>query len=101
MSGDLTRALDRNKLPLMGKIYDNYTQSALDRQGLQLKAAIADKTPAVQHALQMAQTEAAPYAFRYVSAAAIVLIVVFGVIWLRDRASGGYIPPPPALRKVA
>lgn len=77
-------------VPLMGKIYDSYTQLGLDRQGLQLKAAIADKTPAVQHALQMAQTEAAPYAFRYVSAAAIVLIVVFGVIWLRDRASGGY-----------
>jgi len=77
-------------VPLMGKIYDNYTQLALDRQGLQLKAAIADKTPAVQHALQMAQTEAAPFAFRYVSAAAIVLIVVFGIIWLRDRASGGY-----------
>jgi MFS family permease len=77
-------------VPLMGKIYDNYTQLALDRQGLQLKAAIADKTPAVQQALQVAQTEAAPYAFRYVSAAAIVLIVVFGIIWLRDRARGGY-----------
>jgi MFS family permease len=79
-------------VPLMGKIYDSYTQLALDRQGLQLKAALADKTPAVQQALQVAQTEAAPYAFRYVSAAAIVLIAVFGAIWFRDRAMGGYKP---------
>jgi MFS family permease len=77
-------------VPLMGKIYDNYTQAALSRQGLQLDAVIADKSPAMQAALQAAQTEAAPYAFRYVSAAAIVLIVVFGVIWMRDRAAGGY-----------
>jgi MFS family permease len=77
-------------VPLMGRIYDIYTQLALNRQGLQLQAAIADKSPAVQAALKLAQTEAAPYAFRYVSAAAIVLIVVFGVIWLRDRGMGGY-----------
>jgi MFS family permease len=77
-------------VPLMGKIYDNYTQAALSRQGLRLDAVIADKSPAMQAALRTAQTEAAPYAFRYVSAAAIVLIAVFGVIWLRDRAQGGY-----------
>jgi MFS family permease len=77
-------------VPLMGKIYDNYTQLALNRQGQQLSALIADKSPAAQAALQAAQTEAAPYAFRYISAAAIVLIVVFGIIWLRDRAAGGY-----------
>jgi MFS family permease len=77
-------------VPLMGGIYDHYTAQALSRQGLQLQAVIADKAPAAQAALKLAQTEAAPYAFRYVSAAAIVLIVVFGIIWLRDRARGGY-----------
>jgi MFS family permease len=77
-------------VPLMGGIYDHYTAQALSRQGLQLQAVIANKAPAAQAALTLAQTEAAPYAFRYVSAAAIVLIVVFGIIWLRDRARGGY-----------
>jgi MFS family permease len=77
-------------VPLMGKIYDNYTQRALNPQGLTLDALIKDKSVAAQHALQVAQTEAAPYAFRYVSAAALVLIVVFAVIWLRDRGMGGY-----------
>jgi len=77
-------------VPLMGRIYDIYTQLALDRQGLRLAALIADKAPAAQTALELARTEAAPYAFRYISAAAIVLIIVFGAIWLRDRAEGGY-----------
>ncbi len=77
-------------VPIMGRIYDTYTQTALSRQGLQLEALLADKAPAAQAALQTARTEAAPYAFRYVSAAAIVLIVVFGILWLRDRAMGGY-----------
>ena len=77
-------------VPLMGKIYDSYTQRALDRQGQQLSTLIANKSPAAQAALQMAQTEAAPYAFRYISAAAIVLIVVFAIVWMRDRARGGY-----------
>jgi MFS family permease len=77
-------------VPLMGKIYDNHTQAVLSGQGLRLDAVLADKSPAMQAALQAAQTEAAPFAFRYVSAAAIVLIVVFGIVWMRDRAAGGY-----------
>jgi MFS family permease len=77
-------------VPLMGRIYDSYTQLALDRQGLRLEALIADKAPAAQAALELARTEAAPYAFRYISAAAIVLVIVFAVIWMRDRAAGGY-----------
>lgn len=77
-------------VPLMGKIYDTYAQHALDRQGLQLSTLIADKSAAAQAALQAAQTEAAPFAFRYISAAAIVLIVVFGIVWMRDQARGGY-----------
>jgi MFS family permease len=77
-------------VPLMGKIYDNYTQRALDPQGLRLGDLIKDKSPAAQHVLDLAQTQAAPYAFRYISAAAILLIAVFGVVWLRDRAMGGY-----------
>jgi MFS family permease len=75
-------------VPIMGRIYDSYTQTALSRQGLRLENVIAD--PTAQQVLQTARTEAAPYAFRYISAAAVVLIVVFGILWLRDRAMGGY-----------
>jgi MFS family permease len=77
-------------VPLMGRIYDTYTQIALNPQGLRLETLIADKSETAQAALNAAREVAAPYAFRYVSAAAIVLIAVFGVIWLRDRAMGGY-----------
>jgi len=77
-------------LPLMGGIYDSYTQRALTPQGLRLGDLIKDKSQAAQAVLDAAHTQAAPYAFRYVSAAAIVLIVVFGIVWLRDQARGGY-----------
>jgi MFS family permease len=77
-------------VPLMGRIYDWYTQLALDAQGLRLEALLADKSPTAQAALEAARTVAAPYAFRYISAAALVLLVAFGIIWLRDRAMGGY-----------
>jgi MFS family permease len=77
-------------VPLMGRIYDRYTQIALNLRGLQLDALLADKSPAAQAALEAARTVAAPYAFRYISAGALVLLVVFGLIWLRDRSMGGY-----------
>jgi len=76
-------------VPLMGAIYDHYTQQELPA-GHALQTVIADKTPQVQALLEAARMEAAPYAFRYVSAGAIVLIIVFGAIWARDRAMGGY-----------
>jgi MFS family permease len=76
--------------PLMGWINDHYTQLALNAQGLRLETLVANKSAAAQHALEIARTTAAPYPFRYISAAAIVLILVFGVIWLRDLATGGY-----------
>ncbi len=82
-------------LPLMGRAYDVYTQRFLPA-GEQLQALInqaAQKTPVAEQAkqtLDAARTQAVPFAFRYVAALAIVLIVVFGIIWLRDRAAGGY-----------
>lgn len=76
--------------PLMGWINDRYTQLALNAQGLRLSDVIQNKSPAAQHVLELARTSASPYAFRYISASSVVLLVVFGIIWLRDRARGGY-----------
>jgi MFS family permease len=79
-------------VPLMGKVYDAYTTKALPA-GMALQDAIkqaSSKVPGAQDLLDKARTGAAPYAFRYVAALAIVLLIAFGIIWLRDRAKGGY-----------
>ncbi len=82
-------------LPAMGKIYDIYTQKFLPAgeqlQNLlkQIEAGGAAKE-AAQAILEPARTQAVPYAYQYVSAVAIFLLVVFGIIWLWDRARGGY-----------
>jgi MFS family permease len=76
----------------MGKIYDIYTQKFLPvgqkLTGDLVAQAAAD--PRVTQILDGARTQAVPYAFQYVAALAIFLLVVFGIIWLRDRAAGGY-----------
>jgi len=78
-------------VPLMGKVYDAYTTKALPLgtklQDL-IRQAATDKVAQAQ--LDAAHTQAAPFAFRYVAALAIVLLIVFGIIWLRDKAMGGY-----------
>lgn len=61
-------------LPWMGGIYDSFTQRGVAR-GMELEAA---------------RIAAAPMSFRYVAALSTVLVVVFGAIWLRDKARGGY-----------
>jgi hypothetical protein len=61
-------------LPWMGSIYDEFTR----------RAQAAGLAP------EAARASAAPVSFRYVAALSFVLVVVFGLIWLRDRASGGY-----------
>ena len=61
-------------LPWMGSIYDEFTKRA-EAAGLPPEAARAS---------------AEPVSFRYVAALGLILIVVFGLIWLRDRATGGY-----------
>jgi len=79
-------------LPAMGRIYDTYTQKALGA-GASLQGLLEDvagKVPGAAEQLEIARTSGAPYAFRYVSAAAIVLLVVFGAIWLWDKSRGGY-----------
>ena len=61
-------------LPWMGKIYDNAV-ARLTAQGMGGEAA---------------KTAAGPIAFQQVSQFALILIVVFGAIWLMDKSKGGY-----------
>ena len=69
-------------LPLLGQIYDN------------AKIQIAGGADAFAK-LSPAETErvlgeAAQTSFRYVSAIPLILLVVFGAIWMYDRSRGGY-----------
>jgi len=89
-------------LPFMGGIYDTYTQQKLadadpgvlatvgtcDLSVVMEKAAAGDQV--AKQLLDAAGSEAVPFAFRYVAAGCIALVIVFGMIWLRDRAAGGY-----------
>jgi MFS family permease len=79
-------------LPAMGKIYDNFTQKALPAGEMleSLRDKIAGGNTSAQGMIDAAQKIASPMAFRYVAALGIVLVVVFGLMWLRDKAAGGY-----------
>jgi MFS family permease len=61
-------------VPFMGKIYDDTLSAAL----------AAGKTQSAAEAM------AGPVAFQRMAWIAVVLFVVFGAIWLRDKAAGGY-----------
>lgn len=61
-------------LPEMGRITDEATR-AFQAQGMTAAAAKA---------------AAAPLSFRYVAALPVVLLVIFGAVWLYLRARGGY-----------
>lgn len=77
-------------LPLMGSVYDSYTQKYLGAIKLSDAVSQSATNPAIAKALDAARLQAAPWAFRYVASFGIVLIVVFGIIWLMDKAKGGY-----------
>lgn len=80
-------------LPLMGRVHDAYTQKALPA-GVKLQDLItrAATDKQASQLLEQARTQAAPMAFRYVAALGIVLIIVFGAIWISDYLKGGYKP---------
>jgi len=75
----------------IGQIYDLYTQKALPA-GENLKDLVgrAATDPAAKSILEAAQSEGAPWAFRWVSVAALFPLVVFGIWWMIDKQSGGY-----------
>lgn len=76
-------------LPWMGSIYDSATQRLLP-SGVKLSDAVVSKSPDIVAALEKARIGAAPDAFRAVASFGIVLAIVFGAIWLMDKAKGGY-----------
>jgi MFS family permease len=78
-------------MPLMGGIWDRYTQRALPA-GEQLGALIerAASDPQISERLENARAAGAAMPFRWASILPVVLLVVFGLVWLRDRSRGGY-----------
>lgn len=75
-------------LPWIGKIFDIYKVSAAKQMGTTFTA--LSKLPADNPDLVSALTVASKYSFRYVALLPAVLVIVFGICWLRDKASGGY-----------
>ena len=78
-------------LKVIGQIYDHYTVKALpageDYAALLARAATDETAKAI---LETAKIAAAPYAFRWVSLAALVPLVVFSIWWIMDNRAGGY-----------
>lgn len=73
-------------LPIMGKMFDDTAARAAG--GVDKFKALADGSPA----MEAAKTVAAQESFRFVAALPVVLLFVFGAIWLKDRANGGFKP---------
>lgn len=71
-------------LPVLGRIYDT---AMAERAGgtVQLAALRAEGSPAAAEKLTAIEAEAAPQAFEFVAQLPIVLLVLFGAIWLYDR----------------
>ncbi len=74
-------------LPQMGAIFDN-TKVAVAGGDAAFKALEAAGGPELERVLGVA----AQTSFRYVAILPAILLVVFGAIWLSDRAKGGYKP---------
>jgi len=77
-------------LPWMGRVYDTKTAGAVPA-GLdveQLRSAAAGTAEAARW--MEAQAIGGPLALRVVAVLPIVLVVVFGILFIRDRAAGGY-----------
>jgi MFS family permease len=73
-------------LPAMGKMYDDTATQAAG--GLDKFKALVEGSPA----MEAAKTVASVQSFRVVAALPAVLLLVFGAIWLKDRAAGGFKP---------
>jgi MFS family permease len=74
-------------LPQMGAIFDR-TKVAIAGGDAAFKALEATKGPELERVLGVA----AQTSFRYVAILPAILLIVFGAIWLSDRAKGGYKP---------
>jgi MFS family permease len=78
-------------MPLLGGIWDHYTQRALP-PGETLSTLIgrAGTDPRALEALELARAQGAAMPFRWAAILPAILLVAFGALWLRDRARGGY-----------
>ena len=71
-------------LPMMGRVFDTAKISAAGGEEA-FKALYGDELIRVLSA-------ASQISFRYVAALPAILLIVFGAIWLYDRARGGFKP---------
>jgi MFS family permease len=78
-------------MPLLGGIWDHYTQRALPpAEDLRALILQASSDPRAAGVLEAARAEGAAMPFRWAAILPLILLVVFGFLWLRDRARGGY-----------
>lgn len=75
-------------MPRMGAIFDHYKVEAAKAMGTSFE--VLSKRPAGDPELNQVLSIASSYSFKYVAILPAVLIVVFGLLWLRDKAMGGY-----------
>lgn len=73
-------------LPRIGEIFDYYKVKLVG--GAEVFTSLADTDPKKIEAV----TIASQMSFRWAAVLPAVLLIVFGLIWLRDRAKGGYKP---------
>jgi MFS family permease len=78
-------------MPVMGGIWDLYTARALPA-GTTLRTMVerAGSDARAAEILETARAAGAAMPFRWTAILPIFLLVVFGLLWLRDRARGGY-----------
>jgi MFS family permease len=78
-------------MPLLGAIWDRYTQAALPT-GVDLRTLLdrAGSDPQAAERLEAARAAGAAMPFRWAALLPVVLLLIFGILWLRDRARGGY-----------
>ncbi|HVR87516.1 MAG TPA: MFS transporter [Planctomycetota bacterium] len=78
-------------MPILGGIWDHYTQRALPpAEDLRALILQASSDPRAAGVLEAARAEGAAMPFRWAAILPLILLVVFGLLWLRDRARGGY-----------
>jgi MFS family permease len=89
-------------VPTMGKIDDHYALKGLP-QGVQEKVVVGGRVDdklirvlpeaeraVIEEQVDAAEKHAASLTFRWVAIMPVILILVFGVLWLRDVMAGGY-----------
>ena len=78
-------------LPQIGKIFDHYKQAALPvGEKFDELSRLAASNPTAAKMVEDAQAVAGSWSFKWVAVLPAVLVVVFAIIWLRDKAMGGY-----------